>query len=92
MQAKVPEAPERLAQEVVVFVQALRELDLYKLPGVAETLDWMAAALVALDQQALSEDVVNATLGVLLKYRDDTQVIQGPVIENLLARVKGAGS
>ena len=89
VQAKVPEAPERLAQEVVVFVQALRELDLYKLPGVAETLDWMAA-LVALDQQALSEEVVNATLGVLLKYHDDTQVVQGPVIERLMARVEGA--
>ena len=88
VQAKVPEAPERLAREVVVFVQALRELDLYKLPGVAETLDWMAA-LVALDQQALSEEVVNATLGVLLKYHDDTQVVQGPVIEKLMAKVEG---
>ena len=91
VQAKVPEAPERLAREVVVFVQALRELDLYKLPGVAETLDWMAA-LVALDQAALSEEVVNATLGVLLKYYDDTQVVQGPIIEKLMARVEGAGS
>ena len=72
MRAKVPEAPERLAREVVVFVQALRELDLYKLPGVSETLDWMAA-LIALDREALSEEVVNATLGVLLKYQDDTQ-------------------
>ena len=91
VQAKVPEAPERLAREVVVFVQALRELDLYKLPGVAETLDWMAA-LVALDQAALSEEVVNATLGVLLKYHDDTQVVQGPIIEKLMARIEGAGS
>ena len=91
VQAKVPEAPERLAREVVVFVQALRELDLYKLPGVAETLDWMAA-LVALDQAALSEEVVNATLGVLLKYYDDTQVVQGPIIEKLMARVEGASS
>jgi MoxR-like ATPase len=91
VQAKVPEAPERLAQEVVVFVQALRELDLYKLPGVAETLDWMAA-LVALDQQALSEEVVNATLGVLLKYHDDTQMVQGPAIKRLLARVEEARS
>jgi MoxR-like ATPase len=91
VRAKVPEAPERLAQEVVVFVQALRELDLYKLPGVAETLDWMAA-LVALDQQALSEEVVYATLGVLLKYQDDTRLVQGPAVEGLMARVREAGS
>jgi len=91
VQAKVPEAPGRLAREVVVFVQALRELDLYKLPGVAETLDWMAA-LVALDREALSEEVVNATLGVLLKYHDDTQLVQGPVVKQLMARVGEAGS
>ena len=91
VQAKVPEAPERLAREVVVFVQALRELDLYKLPGVAETLDWMAA-LIALDQEALSEEVVNATLGVLLKYQDDTQLVQGPVVQKLMARIEEAGS
>jgi MoxR-like ATPase len=83
--AKVPEAPECLAREVVLFVQALRELDLYKLPGVAETLDWMAA-LIALDQQNLSEEVVNATLGVLLKYQDDNQLVHGPAVQRLLAQ------
>ena len=85
--AKVPEAPERLAREVVGFVPALRQEDLYKLPGVAETLDWMAA-LIALDRQDLSEEVVNATLGVLLKYQDDTQLVQGPVVQRLLAKVE----
>lgn len=68
--AKVPDAPERLAQEVVTFVQALRQEDLYKLPGVSETLDWLAA-LVALDQADLSEEIISDTLGVLLKYQDD---------------------
>lgn len=82
--AKVPQAPERLAREVVTFVQTLRQEDLYKLPGVAETLDWMAA-LVALDQEDLCEEVVNATLGVLLKYQDDVQLVQGPTARRLLA-------
>jgi MoxR-like ATPase len=87
--AKVPEAPERLAREVVAFVQALRQQDLYKLPGVAETLDWMAA-LIALDREDLSEEVVNATLGVLLKYQDDTQRVVGPVVRTLLAQSGGS--
>lgn len=82
--AKVPGAPARLAREVVAFVQALRQEDLYKLPGVAETLDWMAA-LVALDQEDLTEQVVNDTLGVLLKYQDDIQQVHGKVAQRLLA-------
>jgi MoxR-like ATPase len=86
--AKVPKAPERLAHDVVAFVQALRQEDLYKLPGVAETLDWMAA-LIALDREDLSEEVINATLGVLLKYQDDTQLVQGPVVRKLLAQIEG---
>jgi MoxR-like ATPase len=85
--AKVPEAPDRLAQEVVAFVQALRQEDLYKLPGVAETLDWMAA-LVALDREDLSDEIINDTLGVLLKYQDDIEHIQGPVVQKILSTVK----
>jgi MoxR-like ATPase len=84
--AKVPEAPERLAREVVAFVQALRQEDLYKLPGVSETLDWMAA-LIALDREDLSEEVVHATLGALLKYQDDTQFVRGQVVQKLLAQI-----
>ena len=84
---KVPEAPDRLAREVVAFVQELRHEDLYKLPGVAETLDW-TAALVALDQEDLSEDIVNDTLGVLLKYQDDIQHVKGSRVEQILARVR----
>jgi MoxR-like ATPase len=86
--AKVPEAPERLAHEVVAFVQELRNEDLYKLPGVAETLDWMAA-LVALDQEDLTEDVVNDTLGVLLKYQDDIEHTQGDVVRKIMGRTEG---
>jgi MoxR-like ATPase len=87
--AKVPEAPARLAREVVAFVQELRREDLYKLPGIAETLDW-TAALVALDREDLSDDVVNDTLGVLLKYQDDIQHVKGPVVERILARAEQA--
>ncbi len=84
---KVPDAPERLAQQVVRFVQELRRIELYKLPGVAETLDW-SAALVALDEKDLSEDVVNSTLGALLKYQDDVAKVQGGIARELLERVR----
>lgn len=85
--AKVPEAPERLAHEVVAFVQTLRGEDLYKLPGVAETLDWVAA-LVALDREKLSDDVVNDTLGVLLKYQDDVQHVEGKLVRRILEQAE----
>ncbi len=84
---KIPAAPERLAQQVVKFVQELRRVELYKLPGVAETLDW-SAALVALDQKDLSEGVVNDTLGALLKYQDDVAKVQGNIARELLERAR----
>jgi MoxR-like ATPase len=84
--ARVPDAPERLARQVVAFVQELRREDLYKLPGVAETLDWITA-LVALDQETLSEQVVNDTLGTLLKYRDDIQSVQQSTSKVILERM-----
>ena len=84
--AKVPQAPEQLAREVVAFVQELREADLYKLPGVAETLDWISA-LVALDREDLSDEVINDTLGVLLKYQDDIQHVQGAAVREILAKI-----
>lgn len=86
--AKVPQAPEQLAQEVVAFVQELRQEDLYKLPGVAETLDWISA-LVALDQEDLTETVVNDTLGVLLKYQDDIEHTQGAIVHKIMGRTAG---
>jgi MoxR-like ATPase len=84
--AKVPHAPEQLARQVVTFVQELRREDLYKLPGVAETLDWITA-LVALDQETLSEEVVNDTLGTLLKYRDDVQFVKRASAKAVLDRI-----
>jgi MoxR-like ATPase len=85
---KVPGASAELSRQVVDFVQALREMDLYKVPGVAETLDW-ARALVALDQHALTTSVVYDTLGVLLKYQDDIEQVRGGVAARLVARVTG---
>lgn len=85
--AKVPGAPAALAQEVVAFVQMLRGEDLYKLPGVAETLDWVSA-LVALDREDLSDEVINDTLGVLLKYQDDIQHMQGSRVGQMLAKIR----
>ena len=70
VQEKVPGVPEKLAQQAVAFVQGLRKQDLYKAPGVAETLDW-ASSLLALGQTELFPEVVEETLGVLLKYQDD---------------------
>jgi MoxR-like ATPase len=84
--AKVPQAPERLARQVVAFVQELRREELYKLPGVAETLDWITA-LVALDQETLTEQVVNETLGTLLKYRDDIEHTQKSTLKPILERL-----
>jgi MoxR-like ATPase len=76
VRAKAPDAPERLTAELVAFVQALRKEDLFKSPGVAETLDW-ASALTELDAVALDPAQVSDTLGVLLKYQDDIAKMQG---------------
>ena len=76
VRAKAPDAPERLTAELVAFVQALRKEDLFKSPGVAETLDW-AGALAELDAVALDPAQVSDTLGVLLKYQDDIAKMQG---------------
>ncbi len=71
----------------MAFVQELRREELYKLPGVAETLDWITA-LVALDQATLTEAMVNDTLGALLKYRDDIQQVQNGAVRPILERVR----
>ena len=76
VRAKLPEASERLSSQVTLFVQELRRMELYKVPGVAETLDWINA-LLALDKEALDESVVQDTLGALLKYRDDVDKVRG---------------
>lgn len=84
---KVPDAPAALAEQVVGFVQEVRKMDLYKLPGVAETLDW-ANALVALDQRDLDERVVEDTLGVILKYQEDVEKLKGDKVKSLVTRAK----
>ncbi len=84
---KAPEASETLARQVVAFVQALREADLYKAPGVSETIDW-SSALLALDRESLDPALVDETLGVLLKYQDDLGRVQGEVARKILDRVE----
>lgn len=84
--SKVPEASLELARQVTAFVQDLRTRDLYKVPGVAETLDW-TAALVALDQKKLEEDIVAETLCVILKYQDDVDKVMKSDVGATLARI-----
>ncbi|MFZ5549086.1 MAG: AAA family ATPase [Pseudomonadota bacterium] len=86
---RVPGAPERLSAEIVAFVQKLRGLDLYKLPGVAETIEW-TRALMALDALVLDPQTVQHTLGVLLKYQDDIARMQGGEAARLLGEVQQA--
>jgi MoxR-like ATPase len=90
LRRKCPRAPETLAREVVAFTQRLRSMDLFKAPGIAETLDW-AEALLALDRIALDPHTVADTLGVLLKYQDDVGAITKEVAEKLVAEVQAEG-
>lgn len=84
---KVPDAAKELSRQVVAFVQKLREKDLFKLPGVAETIDW-TNALVQLDKIDLDPEIVNSSLGVLLKYQDDIEKIRGSEAAAILDQVK----
>jgi len=88
---KAPTASAALSREVVAFVQRLRKSDLFKLPGVAETIDW-ANCLVALDRVALDPETVNNTLGVLLKYRDDLERVAGEEASRLVTEAKAAAA
>jgi MoxR-like ATPase len=87
LKIKAPDAPETLSREIVAFVQKLRGEDLFKLPGVAETIDW-AHALTQLDCLALEPEVLNDTLGTLLKYQDDIARVQGSEAARILNDVK----
>jgi len=89
LKTRLPDAPAKLTRQVVAFIQAIRKEELFKAPGVAETLDW-ASALVELDAVALDPAVVSDTLGVLLKYQDDIARIQGSKAKELLDQVKAA--
>lgn len=84
---KAPDAPEELSRQVVGFVQKLRGMDLFKQPGVAETIDWVHA-LVQLDHLALDPTAIDNTLGVLLKYQDDIAKIQGSEANKMLTQVR----
>jgi MoxR-like ATPase len=87
VRTKVPGVGKKLSHEIVLFVQALRKQDLFKLPGVAETLDW-ASALTELDAVALDPATVSDTLGVLLKYQDDIARFEGSGAKELIEQVR----
>jgi MoxR-like ATPase len=87
LRLKAPDAPAELSRQVVGFVQALRQRDLFKLPGIAETIDW-AHALTQLDVIRLDQYAIDNTLGVLLKYQDDVAKIQGSEAAAILAQIQ----
>jgi MoxR-like ATPase len=87
VRAKVPDASAELACQVTSFIQELRTADLYKVPGVAETIDW-TTALVALNQAKLDEAVVSETLGVILKYQDDVHKVQHEILQQIYNRAQ----
>ena len=89
LQARAPEASETLSREVIAFVQQLRREDLFKKPGVAETIDW-AKCLLALDVITLSPEVIADTLGAILKYQDDIQKLQGSEAKRILDDAKAS--
>ncbi len=89
LRARYPNGAEQLGREVVAFVQRLRHLDLFKRPGIAETIDW-CRALAALGVKGLELDVVHETIGTLLKYQDDIDRVRGNVAERVLAEVNRA--
>ena len=91
VRSKVPGAAQTLAEQVTAFVQELRGTELYKVPGVAETLDW-TAALVSLNERELSPSVIDDTLGVMLKYREDVQAVRGEQTRALLNRALNRGT
>ncbi|MBO6669178.1 MoxR family ATPase [Parvibaculum sp.] len=91
LKLKAPRAPEKLSREIVAFVQKLRGLDLYKNPGIAETIDW-AEALTALDAISLDRQSVNDTLGALLKYQDDIARVAGSEAARILEEIRMAAA
>ena len=87
LNARAPDAPAALGREIVAFVQRLRSEDLFKKPGIAETIDW-AKCLLALDAISLSPEVIVDTLGAILKYQDDIQRLQGSESQRLLEEAR----
>lgn len=88
--ARLPDAPRKLAQQVTGFIQELRETELYKIPGVSETLDW-TSALMALNMRELEPEVIDDTLGIMLKYQDDIEAVRGEPTRALLERSRNRG-
>ena len=88
--ARLPDAPRQLAQQVTSFIQELRETELYKIPGVSETLDW-TSALMALNMRELEPQVIDDTLGIMLKYQDDIEAVRGEPVRALLERSRNRG-
>ena len=87
IRAKVPDLSEHFAREIVIFLHELRSVDLYKLPGVAETLDW-SKALIALSKSTLDHQIIDDTLGTLLKYHDDIHAVSGSTTQSLLEKAR----
>ena len=88
--SRLPDAPRRLAEQVTGFIQELRETELFKIPGVSETLDW-TAALLALNQTTLDPQIIEDTLGIMLKYQDDIEQVRGEPVQALLERSQNRG-
>lgn len=88
--ARLPDAPKRLAEQVTAFIQEMRETELFKIPGITETLDWLSA-LLALNQTELDPAVIDDTLGMMLKYQDDIESVKGEPVRAMLERSKNHG-
>ena len=88
--SRLPGAPRRLAEQVTAFIQELRETELYKIPGISETLDW-TSALLALNQSQLEPEVIDDTLGLMLKYQDDIELVRGEPVRAMLERSRNRG-
>ena len=88
--AKIPDASRKLASQVTAFIQEMRETELYKIPGISETLDWLSA-LLALNQKELDPEVIDDTLGMMLKYQDDIEAVRGEPVRAMLERSKNRG-
>ena len=87
VERKAPDVAPMLARQITAFIQDMRSLELFKRPGIAETLDW-TAALIALDQNELSLEAVQDTLGVILKYQDDVEMLDATTIQNMIERAR----
>lgn len=89
VQARIPTASKKLSVQVTGFIQELRKADLYKIPGVSETLDWLNA-LISLDHQKLSPEIINDTLGVMIKYQEDLEKIQGDIVNKIFEHISSS--